>query len=59
MEMMHAEDVLMFSSDYPHWDNEFPEYTLNGLSAELKDRICFQNALEVFPGLTLPVTTPA
>jgi predicted TIM-barrel fold metal-dependent hydrolase len=49
--MMSAERTLMFSTDYPHWDNEFPDRVLQGVSDELKRRILFENALEIFDRL--------
>jgi predicted TIM-barrel fold metal-dependent hydrolase len=55
-EMLYADEVLMFSSDYPHWDNEFPELTLAGLSEPLLDRILRENALATYPRLRVPVT---
>lgn len=48
MEMIHAEKTLMFSSDYPHWDNDSPEHALPRLPEELSERIYYQNADEVY-----------
>lgn len=58
MDMIKAQDVLLFSSDYPHWDNEFPDNTLNKFPADLQRRIAYENALRVFPRLTRPAGLP-
>jgi uncharacterized protein len=44
LDLMHAEEVLMFSSDYPHWDNDMPTKVLNLLPEEKKKRIYYENA---------------
>jgi predicted TIM-barrel fold metal-dependent hydrolase len=51
-EMIHAEKTLVFSTDYPHWDNDFPDTTFTSLPEELKQRIFYDNAAELF---NLPV----
>jgi predicted TIM-barrel fold metal-dependent hydrolase len=51
LEMISAERTLMFATDYPHWNNEFPDRVLQGLSDELKRRLLFENALEIFDRL--------
>lgn len=48
LEMIHAEKTLMFSTDYPHWDNDFPDQTFRTIPAELKQRIFHDNAAELF-----------
>jgi predicted TIM-barrel fold metal-dependent hydrolase len=48
LEMIHADRTLVFSTDYPHWDNDFPNLTLPGISAALRQRIFFQNAADLF-----------
>jgi predicted TIM-barrel fold metal-dependent hydrolase len=48
LEIIHAEKTVMFSSDYPHWDNDSPHHGLPKLSAELEERIYFQNAFELY-----------
>lgn len=48
LRMMHAQDTLLFSSDYPHWDSDNPVRILMGVSDEMKERIYSQNALETF-----------
>ncbi|HVB60010.1 MAG TPA: amidohydrolase family protein [Ktedonobacteraceae bacterium] len=48
MQMMHAQETLLFSSDYPHWDADNPTRILTSFNAELKDRIYYQNAVETF-----------
>lgn len=47
-EMMHADKTLIFSTDYPHWDNDFPETTFTRLPEDLKQKIFYDNAAELF-----------
>ncbi len=54
-EMMDAEHVLMFSSDYPHWDFDDPKHAFPPLPARLKQRIFCENARELYG---LPATRP-
>lgn len=58
LEMMHAERTLMFSTDYPHWDNDHPVTTLAALPHELQHRIYHDNAVETF-GQRLVEAVPA
>jgi uncharacterized protein len=51
LDMIHADRTILFATDYPHWDNEFPDRVLRGLTPELKQRILLDNALETFPRL--------
>jgi uncharacterized protein len=39
---------LVFSSDYPHWDNDMPRTTLRGLGPEVRERIFATNAIDFF-----------
>ena len=39
----------MFSSDYPHYDNDNPLVTLNKLPDGTRERIAGTNAYEFFP----------
>lgn len=48
LDMIHADRTLLFSTDYPHWDNDFPQHTLTRLSPEWRQRIFFDNAAELF-----------
>jgi predicted TIM-barrel fold metal-dependent hydrolase len=42
-------DILLFSSDYPHYDTDNPRFVLNGqIPQEFKAAICYENALRVF-----------
>lgn len=41
-------DVLTFSTDYPHWDNDMPHNTLPRLSRDARRRIFGQNAIAFF-----------
>jgi predicted TIM-barrel fold metal-dependent hydrolase len=40
-----GDDVLLFSTDYPHWDTDNPTRVLQGLSNESKDRLYSANPL--------------
>lgn len=46
--MITAENIVMFSSDYPHWDFDNPRMTLPRMSKEMKQRILWQNAAELY-----------
>ena len=48
LDMVHAERTLLFSSDYPHWDFDDPKRVLSGLPADLRQRICVDNAREIY-----------
>ena len=44
LEMLEAENFLMFASDYPHWDFDSPRNAFPKLSQAMHDRIFYQNA---------------
>lgn len=45
---MGADHMIMFSTDYPHWDFDDPEHTLRRLPEELRARIGHQNASDLY-----------
>lgn len=47
-EMIDAENILLFSSDFPHWDFDDPFMIMRGLSAEAKHKIFFENARQLY-----------
>ena len=54
-EMMDAEHILMFASDYPHWDFDDPKRAFPRMPDGLKRRIFCENARELYG---LPATRP-
>ncbi|TNJ62804.1 amidohydrolase [Paenibacillus hemerocallicola] len=48
LEAIHADECLMFSSDYPHWDFDSPVQAFPKLPDELRERIFYQNAAELY-----------
>ena len=49
LELVGAEHTLMFSSDYPHWDNDNPAHILGArLPAHLRRRVAYETAHEFF-----------
>jgi predicted TIM-barrel fold metal-dependent hydrolase len=48
LEMVQADRILMFSSDYPHWNFDDPQQLLRSVPAEMRDRIQGQNAADLF-----------
>jgi len=52
--MTHPESMIMFSTDYPHWDGDDPQVVyrqFGRLPGDLRDRIFSGNALETFSRL--------
>lgn len=47
MDALHAEETLVFSSDWPHWDWDDPATTFRGLSPELHQRIFADTACDL------------
>jgi predicted TIM-barrel fold metal-dependent hydrolase len=57
MELAEADKLLMFSSDYPHYDFDHPARALpKGISAPTRQRVMHENAIELYD---LPRTRPA
>ncbi|CAG7598438.1 hypothetical protein PAESOLCIP111_00225 [Paenibacillus solanacearum] len=50
-DMIGADHMVMFSSDYPHWDYDNPKIALRPIRKELRDKIFADNAIELY-GLT-------
>ncbi|MCQ6557124.1 amidohydrolase family protein [Paenibacillus mendelii] len=46
--MIDAENMLLFSSDYPHWDFDDPHAILKAMPAEMKRKIYYENAKQLF-----------
>ncbi|MDF2718870.1 MAG: amidohydrolase, partial [Paenibacillus sp.] len=47
-EMMDAENILLFSSDFPHWDFDDPFMIMRGIDDETKDKIMYRNAKRLY-----------
>jgi predicted TIM-barrel fold metal-dependent hydrolase len=47
-EAMDAEHILMFSSDYPHWDFDSPTRAFPRLPETMHHRIFYENARELY-----------
>ena len=54
-DIMDASKVLMFSSDYPHWDFDNPKRALPRLPKGVRELIFHQNAQDLY---RLPATRP-
>jgi len=51
LEMVHADQTLCFSSDFPHWDFDDPVRALGSQMPEpLKERLLWGNAYELYQG---------
>jgi len=58
-DMIEAKRTLMFSSDFPHWDNDDPRHSMPKLDPVLSERIFSGNALETYPRIAaLYATAP-
>jgi len=48
---MDCDDLLVFSSDYPHWQFDGDEALPDGLPHQLIEKILFDNPRDAFPRL--------
>lgn len=48
LDMFPAEKMLMFSSDFPHWDGDTPDFAMRQLPPAMRDAVMYGNALEVY-----------
>jgi len=48
LEMINAKQTVMFSSDYPHWDNDDPMYGIPPLEESMERAIYTENAAELY-----------
>ena len=48
LDWLHADEILVYASDYPHWDWESPDSVLPGAAAGLKRRVFVETARELY-----------
>ncbi len=48
LEWLHADEVLIYASDYPHWDWDEPTTLLTGFDEPLRRRVMAGNAAELY-----------
>ena len=56
LEWMEADRILLFSSDYPHWTYDDPQWVAKHIPDGMRDAIMFQNGIDLFH---LPSAVPA
>jgi predicted TIM-barrel fold metal-dependent hydrolase len=52
--MMDAAHTLLFTTDYPHWDSDEPDFIFRSVSEDVRQRIYRENALETYTRMTVP-----
>ena len=52
IEEIGSEEMLLFSTDYPHWHFEGTDAMPDGLPDGLVTKICVDNPLETYPRLS-------
>jgi predicted TIM-barrel fold metal-dependent hydrolase len=48
LDWMGSEHMVLFSTDYPHWDYDHPEPTLKRLPSAVRNRFAFENAAHLY-----------
>lgn len=58
LKMIHAGEVLLFASDYPHWDGDDPDHGFPSLPADLRANILHRTARELYDLPADPASLP-
>ena len=48
LDWLHADEILVFASDYPHWDWEEPSGLMRLLDKKLRPRVMYDTAAELY-----------
>jgi len=48
LEMMSADKMMLFATDYPHWDFDDPNYVMRKLPKHMRNAIAYENARELY-----------
>nr|WP_310502699.1 amidohydrolase family protein [Paenibacillus qinlingensis] len=56
LDMLGGDHMVMFSSDYPHWDFDNPKMALQPIRKELRQKILVENAMALYNLTTAPIT---
>jgi predicted TIM-barrel fold metal-dependent hydrolase len=48
LEMFSADRMLMFSSDFPHWDGDTPDFAARNFPVDLRDRVMHETARALY-----------
>ncbi|MDF2669389.1 MAG: amidohydrolase 2 [Paenibacillus sp.] len=57
LDMLGADNLIMFSSDYPHWDFDNPNMALQPIRRELRTKIFADNAIELYGLISKPAVS--
>jgi uncharacterized protein len=49
LELMHGDELLMFSTDYPHWDADDPVEAMKSFPPDIRRKIMYDNPREFYP----------
>ena len=58
LRMFDAEHTLMFSSDFPHWDGDTPDFAARAIPPALRERVLHETARELYRLPAGPATRP-
>lgn len=48
IDMIGGDGILLFSTDFPHWDGDDPRWTLNTLPQPTRDNVAAKNAIALY-----------
>lgn len=53
------ESMLLFSSDYPHYDADDPGFVMSRIPESMRSKVCYENALATFGNKVMRFQYPA
>jgi predicted TIM-barrel fold metal-dependent hydrolase len=59
MDQLGSDAMLLFATDFPHWQFDGEEMLPAGLAPDLRRKILIDNALATYPRLQSPLRRPA